>query len=65
MSFFLTFHLSIEGFKHCRLVLSIEGTRLYGKYKNTLMIAMVCGGNNQLFSLAFVLTEGESIDSWG
>ena len=29
------------------------------------MIAMRCDGNNQLFSLAFVLTEGENIDSWG
>ncbi|RVX16705.1 Serine/threonine-protein phosphatase 7 long form-like [Vitis vinifera] len=48
---------SIEGFKHCRPVLSIDGTHLYGKYKGTLMIAMGCDGNNQLFPLAFALTE--------
>ena len=62
---FWTFHPSIEGFKHCWLVLNIDGTHLYGKYKDTLMIARDYDGNNQLFSLAFVLTEGENIDSWG
>nr|CAN62346.1 hypothetical protein VITISV_006921 [Vitis vinifera] len=44
-------------FKHCRLVLSIDGTHLYGKYKCTLIIAMGCNGNNQLFPLAFALTK--------
>ena len=29
------------------------------------MIAMGCDGNNQLFPLAFAITEGENIDSWG
>ena len=62
---FWTFHPSIEGFKHCRPVLSIDGTHLYGKYKDTLMIAMGCDGNNQLFPLDFALTEGENVDSWG
>ncbi|KAL6316794.1 hypothetical protein AAG906_021094 [Vitis piasezkii] len=52
---FWTFQPSIEGFKHCRPVLSIDGTHLYGKYKGTLMIAMGCDGNNQ----------GENVDSWG
>ena len=44
---------------------SIDGTHLYGKYKGTLLIAMGCDGNNQLFPLAFAITEGENIDSWG
>ena len=46
-------------------VLSIDGTHLYGKYKGTLMIDMGCDGNNQLFPLAFIITEGGDIDSWG
>ena len=29
------------------------------------MIAMGCDGNNQLFPLAFAITEGENIDGWG
>ena len=28
------------------------------------MIAMRCDGNNQLFSLAFAIIEGENIDCW-
>ncbi|RVW14224.1 hypothetical protein CK203_096931 [Vitis vinifera] len=51
----------VKGFKHCRPVLSIDGTHLYGKYKGTLMIAMGCDGNNQLFPLAFALTEDQYI----
>ena len=62
---FWSFKSSIEGFEHCRLVLSINGTHLYGKYKCTLLIAMGCEGNNQLFPLAFAIIEGNNIDSWG
>nr|CAN72488.1 hypothetical protein VITISV_020886 [Vitis vinifera] len=61
---FWIFHPSIEGFKHCRSVLSIDGTHLYGKYKDTLIIAMGCDGNNQLFPLDFALTKGENTYSW-
>ncbi|RVX01849.1 hypothetical protein CK203_019342 [Vitis vinifera] len=61
---FWAFVPSIKGFAHCRPVLSIDGTHLYGKYKGTLPIAMGCDGNNQLFPLAFSITEGENIDSW-
>ena len=43
---FWSFKSSIEGFEHCRLVLSIDGTHLHGKYKGTLMIAMGCNRNN-------------------
>ena len=56
---------SIEGLEHCRHVLSIDGTHLYEKYKDKLMIAMGCDENNQLFPLTFAITEGENIDSWG
>ena len=62
---FWSFKPFIEGFEHCRLVLSIDGTHLYGKYKGTLLIAMGCDINNQLFQLTFTITEGENIDSWG
>ena len=60
---FWSFKPSIEGFEHCRPVLSIDGTHLYGKYKDTLMIAMECDGNNQLFPLTFSITKCENIDS--
>ena len=62
---FWSFKPSIEGFKHYRLVLSIDGTHLYGKYKGALIIVMGCDGNNQLFPSIFAITEGKNIDSWG
>ena len=54
---FWSFKPSIEGFEHCRPILSIDGTHLYGKYKSTLLIAMRCDINNQLFLLTFSITE--------
>ena len=62
---FWSFKPSIEGFASCRLVLSIDDTYLYGKYKGTLLIDMGCDGNNQLFPLTFAITKDENIDSWG
>ena len=62
---FWSFKSSIEEFEHCRLVLSIDDTHLYGKYKDTLMIAMGFDGNNKLFPLTFSITEGKNIDSCG
>ena len=62
---FWSFMPSIDGFEHCRPVMSIDGTHLYGKYKGTLLIAMGCDKNNQLFPLAFAIIEGENTDSWG
>ena len=61
---FWAFTPSIKGFTHCQPVLSIDGTHLYEKYKGALLIAMRCGDNNQLFSLAFAITEGKNIDNW-
>ena len=60
---FWSFKPSIEGFEHCRPVMIIDGTRLYGKHKDKLLIAMGCDGNNQLFPLAFAIIEGENTDS--
>ena len=62
---FWSFKPFIEGFEYCRPIMSIDGTHLYGKYKATLLIAMGCNGNNQLFPVAFAITEGENTDNWG
>ncbi|KAL6560408.1 hypothetical protein OROGR_003967 [Orobanche gracilis] len=61
---FWSFAASIEGFKYCRPIISIDGTHLYGKYKGTMLIAVSCDANNQLFPLAFAVVEGENNDSW-
>nr|XP_043633609.1 uncharacterized protein LOC122604809 [Erigeron canadensis] len=61
---FWAFDPSIKGFKHCRPVISIDGTHLYGKYKGKMMIAMGVDGNNQILPLAFAIVENESFASW-
>ena len=46
---------SVEAFRHCRLVLSIDGTFLLGKYMGTLLVAIACDADNTLVPLAFAL----------
>ena len=58
---FWSFKSSIEGFEHCHLVLSIDGTHLYERYKGTLMIAMGCDENNKLFPFAFAIIAARTL----
>ena len=60
---FWAFGPSIEGFQHCRPVISIDRTFLYGKYKGTLPIASTWDGDNRLFPLAFAIVEKETDDN--
>ena len=54
----------MEGFKHYRTVINIDDTHLYGKYKETLLIATVIDKNNQIFLIAFAIVEKENTDTW-
>ena len=56
---------SIAGFAHCRPVIIIDGTHLYGKYKGKLLIAMTTDANNEIFPLAFAVVDDETRASWG
>ena len=62
---FWAFAPSIAGFTHCRPVISIDGTHLYGKYRVKLLIAMATNTNNEIFLLAFAVMDGETGASWG
>ena len=62
---FWCFPQSVEAFRHCRPVFSIDGMFLIGKYRGTLLIAISCDANNMLVALAFALVERENNDSWG
>ncbi|KAK9994209.1 hypothetical protein SO802_023912 [Lithocarpus litseifolius] len=64
-SVFWAFRPCIVGFKHCRPVISIDATHLYGKYKGNLMIAMATDANNKIYPLAFAVVESESTETWG
>ena len=61
---FWAFGPSIEGFQHCRPMISIDGTFLCGKYRGKLLIASTWDGDNRLFPLAFAIVEEETDDSW-
>ena len=61
---FWTFGPCVEGFKHCRPIIQIDGTHLYGKYKGKLLITTSINANGHIFPLAFAIVEEESHDSW-
>ncbi|KAK9997676.1 hypothetical protein SO802_022362 [Lithocarpus litseifolius] len=61
---FWAFAPCIEGFKHCKLVISIVGTHLYGQYRGLLLIAMATDANNKVLPLAFAVVDKESGPSW-
>jgi hypothetical protein len=63
-SVFWAFGPSIQGFVHCRPVISIDTTHLYEKYEGKLMIAMAVDANNAVYPLAFAVMEKESKDTW-
>ena len=62
---FWCFPQCVETFRHCRPVLSIDGTFLIGNYMGTLLVAILCDADNTLVPLAFALVERENKDSWG
>ena len=61
---FWSFGPCISGFKYCKLVISIDGTHLYGKYQEKLLVAMATDANNKVFPLAFTVVDCELGSSW-
>ncbi|XP_057740188.1 uncharacterized protein LOC130957338 [Arachis stenosperma] len=61
---FWTFPPCIEAFRHCKPLVSIAGTHLYGKYGGTLLVAIAQDGNSNILPVAFALVEGENAESW-
>ena len=61
---FWAFGQSIEAFKHCRPVVSIDETFLTGKFKGTMLICIEIDAEDQLVPLAFAIVRKEDTDSW-
>lgn len=61
---FWAFKPSIDGFKHCRPVICIDGTHLYGKYIGKMLIATGITAQNKVFPIAFAIVDEESSKSW-
>ncbi|XP_057733767.1 uncharacterized protein LOC130948924 [Arachis stenosperma] len=61
---FWTFQPCVEAFRHCKPLVSVDGTHLYGKYGGTLLIVIAQDGNSNIIPIAFALVEGENAESW-
>ncbi|RYQ80448.1 hypothetical protein Ahy_Scaffold1g106853 isoform A [Arachis hypogaea] len=61
---FWTFPPCIQAFRHCKPLVSIDGTHLYGKYGGTLLVAIAQDRNSNILPVAFALVEGENAESW-
>ncbi|XP_057739666.1 uncharacterized protein LOC130956664 [Arachis stenosperma] len=56
--------LCVEAFKHCKPLVSVDGTHLYGKYTETLLMGIAQDENNNILPIAFALLERENTDAW-
>ena len=57
---FWAFQPCIRGFAHCKPIVQVDGTWLYGKYRGTLLLAVAQDGNGNIFPIAYALVEGET-----
>ncbi|XP_025627728.1 uncharacterized protein [Arachis hypogaea] len=61
---FWSFPSCVEAFKHCKPLVSVDGTHLYGKYTGTLLMGIAQDRNNNILPIAFALVERENTDVW-
>ncbi|RYR62979.1 hypothetical protein Ahy_A04g020756 [Arachis hypogaea] len=60
---FWSYYPCIRAFRHCKPVVQVDGTHLYGKYKGCLLVAVSQDGNNNIVPIAFAIVEGEISDA--
>ncbi|XP_070056885.1 uncharacterized protein [Nicotiana tomentosiformis] len=61
---FWAFKPAIDGFVHCRPVISIDDTHVYREYDIKLLIAVAVDANESIFPLAFAICANESQEIW-
>ncbi|XP_075478915.1 uncharacterized protein LOC142519770 [Primulina tabacum] len=61
---FWAFIPCVDGFRHCRKIISVNGTHLYTKYKHKMFIGVTLDANNQVLPLAFAIVDEETSYSW-
>ncbi|XP_063940555.1 uncharacterized protein LOC135149272 [Daucus carota subsp. sativus] len=54
----------VDGWRHARPVISIDGTFLKGRYNGKLLIAMGFDSNNHQYPLAYGLVDEETTINW-
>ena len=53
----------IRAFRHCKSLVQVDGTYLYGKYKGILLVAVAQDGNQNILPVVFAIGEGETVDA--
>ncbi|XP_016206489.1 uncharacterized protein LOC107646857 [Arachis ipaensis] len=61
---FWSYYPCIRAFRHCKPIVQVDGTHLYGKYKGCLLVAVSQDGNNNIVPIAFAIVERETSDAW-
>ncbi|KAF7839079.1 uncharacterized protein G2W53_007561 [Senna tora] len=54
----------IDAFAYLKPMVQVDGTFLYGKYTQTLLIASWQDVNSNVVPLAFAIVEGETLEAW-
>ncbi|XP_057730529.1 uncharacterized protein LOC130945850 [Arachis stenosperma] len=61
---FWSFYSCIVAFRHCKPLVHVDGTHLYGKYKGALLVAVAQDENQNIVLITFARVEGETADAW-
>ncbi|RYQ84114.1 hypothetical protein Ahy_B10g103035 isoform A [Arachis hypogaea] len=61
---FWSYYSCITAFKHCKLIVQVDRTHLYGKYKGCLSVADSQDGNSNIVPIVFAIVEGETSEAW-
>ena len=61
---FRTFKPCVDAFNHVKLMIQVDGTFLYEKYKGILLIATSQDGDTNIVPLVFSIVGGETYKAW-
>ncbi|KAK5792550.1 hypothetical protein PVK06_033665 [Gossypium arboreum] len=61
---FWTFDPCVRAFPHCKPFMQVDGTWLYGKYTQILLLAIAQDGNRNVLPIAFAIVDKENMESW-
>ncbi|XP_016178918.1 uncharacterized protein LOC107621410 [Arachis ipaensis] len=58
---FWTYYPCIRAFRHCKPLVQVDGTHLYGKYKGCLLVVVSQDGNNNIVPIAFHVVTRDGV----